>query len=279
MPSPLRCPTVKRWMPECDPSTRPARSTISPGANVCAPLRRPEHVVVVPLDECGVVPVGDKTDLLAVRFLGDVEAVLPGDAAHLGLQHVAQRKHRFRQLVLGQLEQEVRLVLRPIAPAQQQVAAPSGVVPHACVMARGHRAGLHLLGHAEEVAELHVGIAQHTGRRRAAVPVALDERPHHLRLELGLEVQHIERETQARGDGARVVQVVDRTATSRGNRTAAGVALLVPQLHGETDEVKTLLLQNDGRRRAVDAAAHGDGDPGGLHRAPPGIHSSPERTR
>ena len=61
---PLRCPTVKRWMPAWRPSTWPARSVMTP----------PAALWRVPRDEAGVVAVGHEADLLAVGLFRDQQS-------------------------------------------------------------------------------------------------------------------------------------------------------------------------------------------------------------
>src|SRR6185295_19775922 len=53
----------------------------------------------------------DEADLHALPLLGDREAGLAGERADLRLGHAAEREHRGRQLLRGQLEQVVALVL------------------------------------------------------------------------------------------------------------------------------------------------------------------------
>ncbi|TPW00551.1 MAG: Uncharacterized protein FD125_3105, partial [bacterium] len=89
--------------------------------------------------EAILVAVAHEADVLAVRLLRRAQAQVPRDRADLGLGQLPQRKQRPGQLRLGQVEEDVRLVLRGIRGAAQHRAAAGGVMRHAGVMAGGDR--------------------------------------------------------------------------------------------------------------------------------------------
>ena len=75
-----------------------------------------------------VVAVGDEADLVAVGLLGDGEAELARERADRRLVERADREQRVRELLLRQREEEIRLILRRIDAALEQV-RPAGLAP------------------------------------------------------------------------------------------------------------------------------------------------------
>ena len=63
------------------------------------------------LDGGGIVAVRHKADILTVRLVRVVEALLLRDAARLALVHRAERQARVRQLILRERVEHVALVL------------------------------------------------------------------------------------------------------------------------------------------------------------------------
>ena len=100
----------------------------------------------VGVDEALVVAAGDEADFLRVGLLGERESVLAGEFADLGLGHVAERKDRAAQLLLGQAEEKISLVLARVGGALEQPAAAGVVESHAGVVAGGDALGADLLG-------------------------------------------------------------------------------------------------------------------------------------
>ena len=163
-PRPLRWPTVKRctppWLPE-----HVARLADDRAAAV--------EIARLAFDERGVVAVGHETDFLAVGLLGDRQAESPRDIAHLVLRQIADREARARQLLLGQREQEIRLILCGVEAAAKHVAARLRVDPDARVVSGRDDFGA--VGHRsiEQRGELQVAVAVRARNRRAAAMYSL----------------------------------------------------------------------------------------------------------
>ena len=100
---------------------------------------------------------------------------------------------------------------------------------------------------------------------------SLDEGADDVALEALLLVDDVIGDAEVLGDAAGVVDVVDRAAAALhllGHALLAGETALVPELHGEADELVALGLEHGRHGRGVDSAGHGYGDrvvDGGLH--------------
>jgi len=66
---------------------------------------------------------------------------------NLRLRHVAERKERAAELLLGQAEKKISLVLAGIGRSLEQPAASCLVKGHAGVVSCGHTRSANLLGH------------------------------------------------------------------------------------------------------------------------------------
>ena len=127
-----------------------------------------------------------------------------------------------------------------------------------------------LRGLVDKVVELYEVVAEDTGAGRFAAQVGVDERADHRLLELVLEIEDVEGETDVSGDATRVPKVVERAAPSVAPDPVVrfGVGFgpwrpaLVPQLHRQPDDRVALLLEEDGGGRRIDPAAHCNGDHG-----------------
>src|SRR3954462_15199928 len=71
--------------------------------------------------EGGVIIVGDEADLLAVRLVCHRQAGPAWVLAARVLRPVADREHGARELLLRQREKEIRLILRRVGAALQEV--------------------------------------------------------------------------------------------------------------------------------------------------------------
>src|SRR6185295_19157143 len=121
----------------------------------------------------------------------------PGVGADRGFRTVADREHRAGELRLGEREEKVRLVLRRVETALEDVA--SGLRTDlvfaeeldSCVMTRGNGLSAKRLGALGERGELQVAVAVGAGQRRATGDVFVDEVRDDLLLKLALEVEHV----------------------------------------------------------------------------------------
>ena len=68
-----------------------------------------------------VIPIGHKTNVLALCLLGIDETMLHGQLTHLLFRHAAQRKKRMGKLLLRKQIQHITLVLRLVRGFFQQV--------------------------------------------------------------------------------------------------------------------------------------------------------------
>src|SRR4051794_38928940 len=123
----------------------------------------------MPLDEARVVAVGHEANFLALRLLRDRQCQAACDCPHLVLGEVADREERPRELLLRQAEEEVRLVFRSVARAQQAVTVT--VMRDTRVVPGGDDVDAERAGAAPELVELEVAVAEHAWVRRAAAQV------------------------------------------------------------------------------------------------------------
>ena len=106
-------------------------------------------------------------------------------------------------------------------------------------------------------------VAQAAGDRRASRQILFDERLHDLALESVFMIDHVIRDAESLGDTARVVDIVERAAAALHCFRHAFVpsqTALVPQLHGQADDVVSLGAKHGRDGRRVDSARHGYGD-------------------
>src|SRR5271163_1612297 len=114
-------------------------------------------------------------------------------------------------------------------------------------------------------------VTERAGNGGASGEILLDEGAHDIALEALLMVDDVVGDVEVLGDAARVIHVVDGAATSASllrHALFAGKAALVPELHGESDELVALGLEHGGDGRGVDSAGHGYCNrvvDGGLH--------------
>ena len=130
-------------------------------------------------------------------------------------------------------------------------------------MAGRERRGAELARGLEQIAELDRAVALDAGHRRLARGVAVGEIVDHRLAEAALVVQHVMRDADPLGDVARVVDVL---AGAAGALAMGGRAMIV-ELQRDADDVVAFRLQQRSRHRGIDAAGHGDDDPGVLRTA------------
>ncbi len=110
----------------------------------------------------------------------------------------------------------------------------------------------------EQLIKFHVAVAERARNWRAAFDVIGDEWLDHILLEPIFEIHDVMRKLEMLGDALRVVYVVDGAAAMAAMTFAGefGQAALIPELHGEADDVFAAIAQNCGDGGTVDAAAH-----------------------
>jgi len=104
-------------------------------------------------------------------------------------------------------------------------------------------------------------VAQTARDRRAPGNVFLDKWTNHVALKPLLVIHHVIRDADLLGHAARVVDVVERAASSLrrlGHPLATSQAALVPELHGQADEVVPLGAQHGRDGGRIHTARHGD---------------------
>ena len=189
--------------------------------------------------------------------------MLAGQLAHLGLGHLAQRKQRAAQLLLGQAEEKISLVLGAIGGPLQQPAPALLVKLDAGVVSGGQRIRANLLRDDQQLIELQMIVAEAARNRRAPGKILLDKRPHHIALETLLLIDHVVRNAERLGDAAGVVNIVERAAAALhrlGHALVAGQAALVPELHGQANDVVPFGAQHGRDGGGVHSARHGNGN-------------------
>src|SRR5258708_32115638 len=106
-------------------------------------------------------------------------------------------------------------------------------------------------------------IAEAAGDRRSPGKILFDERTHHIALEALLLVHDVIWDANVLGYPARIVYVVDRAATPLHRLRHAfmpGEPALVPQLHGEPDDVVSVRAQHGCDGGGIHTARHGYGN-------------------
>ena len=203
-----------------------------------------------------VVAVGDEADLVAVGLLRDGEIELARQRADSRLVERTDREERVRELILRQREEKIRLILRGIDAALEQV-LPAGLLD-ASVVAGRHQACAKPLGARGERGELQIAVAVHARNRRAAAGVLAHEVRHDGLVELPLEIDDVVGNTQLACDSPGVVQVVDGAARAEAHFAVGVRSGVIVQLHREADDLVPLTSEQCGGDRRIDPARHGD---------------------
>src|SRR6266567_1300286 len=172
---------------------------------------------------------------------------MTGEFADFGLRHFTERKDRAAELLLGQTEQKIGLVLARIGRTLQEPAASGFVEGDASVVSCGNPRSSNLLGYNEQLIKLQVVITEAAGDRCAPGNIFLDERTNHVALETLLVIDHVIRDADLLRHAAGIVDIIERAATSLhglGHALLPSEAALVPELHGEADDVVSLRAQH-----------------------------------
>src|SRR5262249_5324091 len=214
----------------------------------------------VALDEGPGAVLADEAHLHALRLVGDGQAQRRGVRPHFRLRQLADREERLGEVGGAEREEEVRLVLRGVGRGAEARAAGAGIRADAGIVAGGETRGAELAGAPAKQPELDPLVAARARVRGAAREILVEEGlDDGAREGLG-RVEDVVREAQPIGDGARVVEVVERAAA----------ALLPPhETERDADHVVAggrAAGRGDG---AVDPAAHGDDHALAAHAAAP----------
>ncbi len=125
-------------------------------------------------------------------------------------------------------------------------------------MAGREAVGAELPGECDEVDELHALVATRAGHRRPALGIFVDEAVDHAAAKPAFIVEHVMGDAEPVGDRLRVVDVLSRAARARSPHRLA----MVVKLERDADYFRAGARGERGRDGAVDAAGHGDDDPG-----------------
>src|SRR5438477_9951363 len=121
-------------------------------------------------------------------------------------------------------------------------------------MARRHGFGAEITSRPQEIGELHRLVAAHARDRRLAAQIGIGELVDYRGAETALEIEHVMRNAKERGDTPGIMDVLPGTARA----LAPDGGAVVVELQRDADDIETLLHQQRGGHRAVDAARHGD---------------------
>ena len=112
----------------------------------------------------------------------------------------------------------------------------------------------------QQIAKLDRAVALDAGHRRFAQCIAVGEIVDHQFAKAALVIQHVVRDADPLGDIARIVDVLPGAAGA----LAMGGRAMIVKLQRDADDVVAFGLQQRSRHRGIDAARHGDDDPGVL---------------
>ena len=196
-------------------------------------------------DELAEGAFADETDAGRVALVEYRQAALAGDAAHLGLAQVPNRKFGAGEGGGTDFVQKVTLVLVVIDTAQQ---ARTG--RGACVVSGGIAVSAEAQRVGETGAELDLAIAEHVGIRRAACSEFRQEMREHAFAVLGGKVRTMECNAEFGTDAARVLEI-------GGGGAVAGLVFF-PIRHEQGLDLVAGVAEQQCRDRRIDAAGQRD---------------------
>ena len=167
---------------------------------------------------------------------------------------IPNRQQQVGQLALGQLVEEIGLVLPPVRAPQQLPAVRGLIEPDPGIVPGGDGVRPLVQGPVQQGAELDLPVAVDAGIGSPAVCIGPHEPVHHLLLEKVTQIQHHMGDPHAGGHRPSRLDVVRRAAQAR-------PVLVVVKAQRHTGDVTARLLQQQCRRSAVHAAAHGGENP------------------
>ena len=204
------------------------------------------------LQEGRKVHLAHEADALGVLFLGRREVGFLGEAAHLRLDDVPDGEKGLAELLLGQLAQEIGLVLVGVGTLQDTAGAV-GKRLFPAVVAGGDIVGPVLLRDAEEGVELDFPVAEDVRVGGAALGILVEhivDNP--LAVLLG-QVHEVEGNADLAGD-----ELGDEAVLFPFAVPVEGGVGLVPVLHEHGEDVVALLLEEEGRHGGIHASGKAD---------------------
>ena len=223
---------------------------IQKGAGGVVPAR-------VVLEKGGVVPVGDKADVLAVPLPGADQPLLLGDVPDLLLGQPPQGEAHPCELRLGERPEDIALVLLRVEGLFQQEAAGALVPLHLGVVAGGQKGIAQLVRLLQKGAEFDGPVAHHTGVGGAARLILRRKGVHDTLGKAVRQVQGVVGNAQLGGHRPGVLRILKGVA---GFSPARGQVLRLKQAQGDAGGLPALLPEQPGGHGAVHSAAHGYGN-------------------
>src|SRR5579871_1676211 len=213
-------------------------------------------------DDIGIAAGRHEADILAVVLVSNRQPKPPRQLPHLTLGHITERKAQMIELLTRRRKQEIALIAVGVGRADQR-ARTVGKSARGDIVARRKHLCAKLARGLEQIAKLDRAIALNARDRRFAGGVALGKGIDHRFPKTLLVIEHVVRNPDSLRDVARIVDILACTAGA----LAMGRGAMVVKLQRDADNVIALRLQQRSRRRRIDAAGHGDDDPGVLRTA------------
>ncbi len=207
-----------------------------------------------PLNDVGIFALGNKADVLTVVLFGNVQSELAREFACLRLGQAAKRKAQKVKLFLSGGKQKVALVAVQIHRTVHCALARFGGGPD---IVSGHQhVGAERFCGFKQIVKLDGLVAGDARDRRFAGNVTVGEPVDHLFFEAVFIVQHIVRNVQALGNGARIVNILSGTT---GAFAVNGGAMVI-KLQCDPDDIIAFALHQSGYDGRIHTAGHSDDD-------------------
>ena len=217
------------------------------------------------VEELLIVSAGHEADFLRVGFLGNDERMLAREFADFRLGHPAEREHGAAELFLRESEQEVGLILGVVDGTLEEPAPRGFVEYHLCVVSGSDTVSANLPGYNKKLVKLQVIVAETAGDGRASGKVLVDEGTDNVALETLFVIDHVVGDADGFGHAARIVDVVEGTATSLdrlGHAFVPGETALIPELHRQADDIVAVGAKHGRDYGGINSSGHSDGDGG-----------------